>query len=59
MPTPLTAQIGGPWNNIASVDSDRSYLMGFVWLNEDYEPVSEPSILKIIGGLPLKFSRAL
>jgi hypothetical protein len=31
MPTPLTAQIGGPWNNIASVDSDRSYLMGFVW----------------------------
>jgi hypothetical protein len=31
MPTPLTAQIGGPWNNIASVDADRSYLMGFVW----------------------------
>jgi hypothetical protein len=31
IPTPLTAQIGGPWNNIASVDSDRSYLMGFVW----------------------------
>ena len=31
IPTPLTAQIGGPWNNIASVDADRSYLMGFVW----------------------------
>ena len=31
MPTPLTAQIGGPWNNIRSVDPDRSYLMGFVW----------------------------
>jgi hypothetical protein len=31
MPTPLTAEIGGPWNNIRSVDPDRSYLMGFVW----------------------------
>ena len=31
MPTPLTAEIGGPWNNIDSVDADRSYLMGFVW----------------------------
>jgi hypothetical protein len=31
MPTPLTSQIGGPWNNIRSVDADRSYLMGFVW----------------------------
>ena len=31
IPTPLTAQIGGQWNNIRSVDPDRSYLMGFVW----------------------------
>ena len=31
MPTPLTSEIGGPWNNINSVDADRSYLMGFVW----------------------------
>ncbi len=31
IPTPLTAQIGGPWNNIRAVDPDRSYLMGFVW----------------------------
>ena len=31
MPSPLTAELGGPWNNIRSVDPDRSYLMGFVW----------------------------
>lgn len=31
VPNPLTAQIGGPWNNINSVDPDRSYLIGFVW----------------------------
>ena len=31
VPNPLTAQIGGPWNNINSVDPDRSYLMGFAW----------------------------
>jgi hypothetical protein len=27
----LTAQLGGRWNNIDSVDPDRSYLMSFVW----------------------------
>jgi hypothetical protein len=31
MPNPLTAQIGGHWNNINSVDPDRSYLIGFIW----------------------------
>ena len=31
VPSPLTAELGGPWNNIRSVDPDRSYLMGFVW----------------------------
>jgi hypothetical protein len=31
LPDPLTAQIGGRWNNIDAVDPDRSYLMGFVW----------------------------
>lgn len=31
MPSPLTAEIKGQWNNIDSVDPDRSYLMGFVW----------------------------
>jgi hypothetical protein len=31
LPTPLTSQIGGSWNNIDSVDPDRSYLIGFVW----------------------------
>jgi hypothetical protein len=31
LPDPLTGQIGGRWNNINSVGSDRSYLIGFVW----------------------------
>jgi hypothetical protein len=31
LPDPLTGQIGGRWNNIDSVDKDRSYLIGFVW----------------------------
>ena len=31
LPDPLTAQIGGRWNNIDSVDKDGSYLIGFVW----------------------------
>jgi hypothetical protein len=31
LPDPLTAQLGGRWNNIDSVDRDRSYLMSFVW----------------------------
>jgi hypothetical protein len=31
LPDPLTGQIGGRWNNIDSVDPDRSYLEGFVW----------------------------
>jgi hypothetical protein len=31
MPSPIDALIGGQWNNIDSVDPDRSYLLGFVW----------------------------
>lgn len=31
MPSPIDAQIGGQWNNVRSVDRDRSYLMSFVW----------------------------
>ena len=31
LPGPLTGEIGGRWNNIHSVDRDRSYLEGFVW----------------------------
>jgi hypothetical protein len=31
LPDPLTSQLGGRWNNINSVDKDRSYLMSFVW----------------------------
>jgi hypothetical protein len=31
LPDPLTGQIGGRWNNINSVSSDGSYLIGFVW----------------------------
>jgi hypothetical protein len=31
LPDPLTGQIDGRWNNLNSVDPDRSYLEGFVW----------------------------
>ena len=31
MPDPFDGDIGGQWNNIDSVDRDRSYLIGFVW----------------------------
>lgn len=31
LPDPLTSTIDGQWNNIRSVDGDRSYLMGFTW----------------------------
>jgi hypothetical protein len=31
LPDPLTAEIGGKWNNINSVSRDRSYLESFVW----------------------------
>jgi hypothetical protein len=31
LPDPLIAQIGGRWNNIDAVSSDRSWLESFVW----------------------------
>lgn len=31
MPDPLVPQIGNRWNNINSVDPDRSYLQSFAW----------------------------
>ncbi|MEI7759581.1 MAG: hypothetical protein WCJ67_02310 [Thermoleophilia bacterium] len=31
MPDPLVPQIGNHWNNIDSVDPDRSYLQSFAW----------------------------
>jgi hypothetical protein len=31
LPDPLVGQVGGQWNNINSVSSDRSYLESFVW----------------------------
>src|SRR5438067_8519437 len=31
LPDPLQGQIGGEWNNINSVSTDRSYLESFVW----------------------------
>jgi hypothetical protein len=31
LPDPLTAQVGGRWNNIDSVSKDKSYLESFVW----------------------------
>lgn len=35
-----------------------SHLMGFVWLNEDFEPEGEPRLLSIYEEAPLKTSRA-
>jgi hypothetical protein len=37
VPDPLTGQIGGRWNNIDSVSKDRSYLIGFVWQENNEE----------------------
>jgi hypothetical protein len=31
LPDPLVPQLDGRWNNIYSVDPDRSYLVSFVW----------------------------
>ena len=31
MPNPLTAEIGGEWDNGVSVEGDRSYLVSFLW----------------------------
>jgi hypothetical protein len=31
LPDPLVPQLGGRWNNIYSVDPDRSYLVSWVW----------------------------
>jgi hypothetical protein len=31
LPDPLIPQLDGRWNNIYSVDPDRSYLVSFVW----------------------------
>ena len=31
LPDPLTAEIGGPYSDINSVDRDRSYLISFLW----------------------------
>ncbi len=33
-------------------------IIGFVWLNEDFEPEDEPTLLTIYGGRHLKVSRA-
>ena len=37
MPSPLDGKIGGDWDNGVSVDSDRSYLVSFLW----HEPPSQ------------------
>jgi hypothetical protein len=34
MPNPLDAQIGGEWQDIYSVDKDRSYLVSFLYHGE-------------------------
>jgi predicted GH43/DUF377 family glycosyl hydrolase len=38
--------------------TQSAHLMGFVWLNENFEPESEPTLLTIYGDRPLKISRA-
>jgi len=35
MPSPLNAQIGGPWTDVDSVSRDRSYLISFLWHEKD------------------------
>jgi hypothetical protein len=38
LPDPLTGELHGPWNNIYSVDKrDRSYLIGFIWVERQEE----------------------
>lgn len=37
LPDPLTPDIDGQWNNIDSVDPDRSYLESFVWQEKGIE----------------------
>ncbi len=38
LPDPLTGELHGPWNNIYSVDRrDRSYLIGFIWVERNEE----------------------
>lgn len=38
--------------------TQSAHLMGFVWLNENFEAESKPVLLKIYGDRPLKISRA-
>ena len=40
LPGPLTSQIGGSWNNINVVSSDRSYLESFIWQDTDTPGIS-------------------
>lgn len=38
--------------------TDSAHLMGFAWLNEEFEVVGKPTLLSIYGERPLKASRA-
>lgn len=38
--------------------TNSPHLIGFAWLNEEFEVIGEPTLLTIYGGLPLKISRA-
>lgn len=40
LPSSLTSQIGGAWNNINEVSHDRSYLESFIWQDTDTPGVS-------------------
>jgi hypothetical protein len=52
MPDPLVPQIGNRWNNIDSVDPDRSYLQSFVW--QEAAGLNTQEIHVILRGYPGK-----
>lgn len=52
MPDPLVPQIGNRWNNIDSVDPDRSYLESFAW--QEAAGLNTQEIHVILRGYPGK-----
>jgi hypothetical protein len=50
LPDPLVPQIGNRWNNIDSVDRDRSYLQSFVW--QEAAGLNTQEIHVILRGYP-------
>lgn len=52
LPDPLVPEIGGRWNNIDSVDPDRSYLESFAW--QEAAGLNTQEIHVILRGYPGK-----